>query len=142
MIVNQANQLRLSSFDATEEKIGLIAYVGVNRSARGKYAALALLVKTMVDMKSSGIEPVFIYWVVIQGLGIAVRFNSDMQAMQPDQQMESNCFGNRIVLVSVRSLRGADGDDLCFIYIPHCTFFQWFLVFDTSIPHHWKWTIS
>jgi beta-N-acetylhexosaminidase len=49
-----------------EEKTGLIAAVGVDKSARGKGVALALLVKAIENLKERGVEGVFIDSVVIK----------------------------------------------------------------------------
>ncbi len=49
------------------DKTGLIACVGVDESARGGGVGLALLVKSMEDMKQRGVEGVCIDWVVIRG---------------------------------------------------------------------------
>jgi beta-N-acetylhexosaminidase len=51
----------------SKEKTGLIACVGVDKSARGKGVGLALLVKAMENMKERGVEGVCIDWVVIRG---------------------------------------------------------------------------
>ncbi len=50
----------------SKEKTGLIAAVGVDKSARGKGVGLALMVKAMENMKERGIKGVFIDWVVIK----------------------------------------------------------------------------
>jgi beta-N-acetylhexosaminidase len=51
----------------SKDKTGLIACVGVEKSARGKGVGLALLVKAMENMKERGVEGVCIDWVVIRG---------------------------------------------------------------------------
>lgn len=50
----------------SKEKTGVIAAVGVDKSARGKGVGLALLVKAMENMRERGIEGVYIDSVVIQ----------------------------------------------------------------------------
>jgi beta-N-acetylhexosaminidase len=51
----------------SKDKTGLIACVGVDASARKKGVGLALLVSAMENMRSRGLEGVFIDWVVIRG---------------------------------------------------------------------------
>ncbi|KAF4972987.1 hypothetical protein FZEAL_9447 [Fusarium zealandicum] len=51
----------------TKEKTGLIAAVGVDKSARGKGVGLALMVKAMENMRERGVKGVFIDYVVIDG---------------------------------------------------------------------------
>ncbi len=51
----------------SKEKTGLIAAVGVDKSARGKGVGLALMVKAIENMRERGIEGVFIDAVVIRG---------------------------------------------------------------------------
>jgi beta-N-acetylhexosaminidase len=51
----------------SKEKTGLIACVGVDKSARKKGVGLALLVKAMENMRERGVEGVLIDWVVIRG---------------------------------------------------------------------------
>lgn len=50
----------------SKEKTGLIAAVGVDKSARGKGVGLALMVKALENMRERGIEGVYIDSVVIQ----------------------------------------------------------------------------
>lgn len=51
----------------SKNKTGIIACVGVDKSARGGGIGLALLVKAMENMKARGIEGVYIDSVVIRG---------------------------------------------------------------------------
>jgi beta-N-acetylhexosaminidase len=51
----------------SKEKTGLIATVGVDKSARGKGVGLALMVKAMENMRERGVEGVFIDSVAIRG---------------------------------------------------------------------------
>jgi beta-N-acetylhexosaminidase len=50
----------------SKEKTGLIAAVGIDKSARGKGVGLALMVKALESMKERGVEGVYIDSVVIR----------------------------------------------------------------------------
>jgi beta-N-acetylhexosaminidase len=59
----------------TEKKTGLIAAVGVDKSARGKGVGLALLVKAIENMKERGIEGIFIDSTVLENFYEKLGFN-------------------------------------------------------------------
>ena len=50
----------------SKEKTGLIAAVGVDKSARGKGVGLALLVKALENLKERGIEGVYVDSTVLE----------------------------------------------------------------------------
>lgn len=59
-----------------KEKTGLIAFVGVKPSMKGKGIGLGLVVKAMENMKARGIEGVFIDHVEIRGFYEKLGFES------------------------------------------------------------------
>jgi len=66
----------------SKDKTGLIACVGVDKSARGKGFGLALLIAAMKNMRERGMEGVLIDWVAIRGfyetLGYEVYWEYDI----------------------------------------------------------------
>lgn len=53
---------------SSKEKTGLIAAVGIDKTARGKGVGMALIVRAMQNMQERGVEGVFVDSVVIQDL--------------------------------------------------------------------------